>query len=72
MERNRRERKKAAEAVHHPCKQMECRCARVKKNERRCKCLEIFVLAGNAVSIRSTFKAEKSGRKMDCARLPVP
>jgi len=41
-------------------------------NLKRGKCLEIFVLEGEAVRIRALFKAAKSSRKMEHARLIVP
>ena len=41
-------------------------------NLRRGKCLEIFVLDGDAARIRGLFKAEKASRKMEYARLVVP
>jgi len=44
----------------------------IHSNLKRGKCLEIFVLAGNAIRIRSLFKAAKSSRKMEYARLLVP
>jgi len=44
----------------------------IHSNLKRGKCLEIFVLAGNAARIRSLFKAAKSSRKMEYARLLVP
>lgn len=39
---------------------------------RRGKCLEIFILDGDAGSIRQLYKGAKSSRKMDYARLVVP
>jgi CopG family nickel-responsive transcriptional regulator len=39
---------------------------------RRGKCLEIFVLDGDAGRIRQLYRAAKSSRKMDYARLVVP
>jgi len=41
-------------------------------NLRRGKCLEIFVLDGDAASIRALYKAAKRSKKMDYARLVVP
>ncbi len=44
----------------------------IHSNLKREKCLEIFVLAGSAERIRALFKAAKSSRKMEYARLVVP
>ena len=41
-------------------------------NLKRGKCLEIFVLAGGAMRVRQLYKAAKSSKKMDYARLVVP
>lgn len=41
-------------------------------NLRRGKCLEIFVLSGEASRIRALYRAAKGSRKMDYARLVVP
>jgi len=41
-------------------------------NLRRGKCLEIFVLDGDAARIRTLYKAAKGSKKMDYARLVVP
>jgi CopG family nickel-responsive transcriptional regulator len=44
----------------------------IHSNLKREKCLEIFVLAGKAERIRALFKAAKSSKKMEYARLVVP
>lgn len=41
-------------------------------NLKRGKCLEIFVLAGDARRIRGLYQSAKSSRKMDYSRLIVP
>ena len=41
-------------------------------NLKREKCLEIFVLAGGAARVRQLYRAAKSSKKMDYARLVVP
>lgn len=41
-------------------------------NLKRGKCLEIFVLSGDAAQIRELYRAAKGSRKMDYARLVVP
>ena len=44
----------------------------IHSNLRRGKCLEIFVLDGEAGRIRALFKAAKASKKMEYARLVVP
>ncbi|MFA6214440.1 MAG: CopG family ribbon-helix-helix protein [Candidatus Micrarchaeia archaeon] len=41
-------------------------------NLRRGKCLEVFVLSGQAARIKELYKAAKGSRKMEHARLVVP
>jgi len=44
----------------------------IHSNLKREKCLEIFVLDGDAVRIRALFKSAKASKKMEYARLIVP
>lgn len=44
----------------------------IHSNLKRGKCLEIFVLSGEASRVRGLYRSAKSSRKMDYSRLIVP